>query len=46
MVEFLLKRGAATNLPGDEPRATPLAWARSLGLPDIEALLIKHGATP
>ena len=45
MVEFLLKRGAATNLPGDEPWATPLAWARKLGLADIEAVLIKHGAT-
>jgi hypothetical protein len=45
MVEFLLKRGAATNLPGDEPWATPLAWARKLRLPDIEELLIKHGAT-
>jgi ankyrin repeat protein len=44
MVEFLLKRGAATNLPGDEPWATPLAWARKLRLPDIEKLLIKHGA--
>jgi ankyrin repeat protein len=45
MVEFLLKRGAATNLPGDEPWATPLAWARKLGLRDIEELLTKHGAT-
>jgi ankyrin repeat protein len=45
MVEFLLKRGAATNLPGEEPWATPLAWARKLRLPDIEELLIKHGAT-
>jgi ankyrin repeat protein len=45
IVEFLLKRGAATNLPGDEPWATPLAWARKLGLPDLEELLIKHGAT-
>jgi hypothetical protein len=45
MVEFLLKRGAATNLPGEVPWATPLAWARNLRLPDIEALLIKHGAT-
>ena len=45
MVEFLLKRGAATNLPGDEPWATPLAWARKLGLADIEEVLIKHGAT-
>jgi ankyrin repeat protein len=45
MVEFLLKRGAATNLPDDEPWATPLAWARKLSLPDIEELLRKHGAT-
>jgi ankyrin repeat protein len=45
MVEFLLKRGAATNLPGDEPRTTPLAWARKLGLADIEEILLKHGAT-
>ena len=45
MVEFLLKRGAATNLPGDEPWATPLAWARKLGLADIDEILIKHGAT-
>ncbi len=45
MVEFLLKRGAATNLPGDEPWATPLAWARKLGLADIEAVLTQHGAT-
>jgi ankyrin repeat protein len=29
MVEFLLERGAATNLPDDEPWATPLAWARN-----------------
>jgi ankyrin repeat protein len=45
MVEFLLKRGAATNLPDDEPWATPLAWARKLGLTDIEEILLKHGAT-
>ncbi len=44
MVEFLLQRGAATNLPGDKPWATPLAWARKRGLADIEALLTKHGA--
>src|SRR6202035_3761703 len=36
MVEFLLKRGAATNLPDDEPWATPLAWARKLGLAEID----------
>jgi ankyrin repeat protein len=45
MVEFLLKRGAATNLPGDEPWATPLAWARKLGLAEIQKVLIEHGAT-
>jgi ankyrin repeat protein len=45
MVEFLLKRSAATNLADDEPWATPLAWARKLGLADIEGVLVKHGAT-
>jgi ankyrin repeat protein len=45
MVEFLLKRGARANLPDDEPWATPLAWARKLGLADIEEILLKHGAT-
>jgi hypothetical protein len=30
MVEFLLKRGAATNLAGDEPWATPLACVQAL----------------
>src|SRR5262249_43307227 len=44
MVEFLLKRGAATNLPGDQPWATPLAWARKRGLADVEEMLLKHGA--
>jgi ankyrin repeat protein len=44
MVEFLLERGAATNLPDDEPWATPLAWARKFGLADIEEILLKHGA--
>jgi ankyrin repeat protein len=44
MVEFLLERGSATNLPDDEPWATPLAWARKLGLADIEATLLEHGA--
>jgi ankyrin repeat protein len=45
MVEFLLERRAATNLPDDEPWATPLAWARKFGLADIEEILLKHGAT-
>jgi ankyrin repeat protein len=45
MVEFLLKRGAATNLPGDEPWATPLAWATRRGYGEIAELLKQHGAT-
>jgi ankyrin repeat protein len=45
MVKFLLKRGAATDLPDDEPWATLLAWARKLGLADIEEILVKHRAT-
>ncbi len=45
VVEFLLKRGAATNLPGDEPWATPLAWARRRGLAESEAILRRHGAS-
>jgi len=44
MVEFLLKRGAATNLPDDEPWATPLAWAQKRGRADIARLLRAHGA--
>jgi ankyrin repeat protein len=45
MIAFLLKRGAATNLPGDEPWATPLAWARHHSLTEIEAMLRRHGAS-
>ena len=45
MVAFLLKRGAATNLPGDEAWATPLAWARRGGLKEMEAMLREHGAS-
>ena len=44
MVEFLLKRGAATNLPGDEPWATPLEWATRHGHDGIVELLEQHGA--
>jgi hypothetical protein len=44
IIALLLKRGAATSLPGDEPWATPLAWARRNGLPEIEALLVQRGA--
>jgi hypothetical protein len=34
-VEFLLKRGAALDLPGDELWATPLAWAKRHGRREI-----------
>jgi ankyrin repeat protein len=44
MVEFLLKRGAATSLPGDEPWATPLAWATRYERTDLVQLLKRHGA--
>ena len=44
MIEFLLKRGAATNLPDDEPWATPLAWANRRQDTDIARLLKQHGA--
>ena len=45
MVKFLLKWNAATNLPDDEPWATPLAWAQRLGRAEIEAMLREKGAT-
>jgi ankyrin repeat protein len=45
MIEFLLKRGAATNLPDDEPWATPLAWATRRGHGNLVELLRQHGAT-
>jgi len=45
MVEFLLKRGAATNLPGDNPWATPLAWATRRRSGHLVELLRQHGAT-
>jgi hypothetical protein len=48
MIEYIHNNpvcSAATNLPDDEPWATPLAWARKLGLGDIEGILLKHGAT-
>jgi ankyrin repeat protein len=45
MVEFLLQHGAATNLPDDQPWATPLAWATRHGRSDIVNLLKQHGAT-
>jgi ankyrin repeat protein len=44
MVEFLLQRGAATNLPDDEPWATPLAWATRRGNGEMAELLKQHGA--
>lgn len=45
MVAFLIKRGAATNLPDDEPWATPLAWANRHDNNDLVVLLENHGAT-
>jgi ankyrin repeat protein len=45
MVEFLLKRGARANLPGDQPWATPLAWATCHGRGDMVELLKQNGAT-
>lgn len=44
MVEFLLKRGARTNLPGDQAWATPLAWATRHGRGDMVGLLKQYGA--
>ncbi len=44
MIEFLLKRGARTNLPDDLPWATPLAWANRHGRADLADLLTQHGA--
>ena len=45
LVTFLLERGAAVNLPDDEPRATTLARAENQGHTDIADLLRSHGAT-
>jgi ankyrin repeat protein len=45
MVQFLLKRGARANLPGDESWATPLAWATRHGRGDLVDLLTQHSAT-
>jgi len=45
LIEFLLKRGGATILPGDEPWATPLACAERHGHGRIVDLLKQHGAT-
>jgi ankyrin repeat protein len=45
MVEFLLSRGAPTNLPDDEPWSTPLAWSERRGHVEIAQILRKHGAT-
>lgn len=39
MVALLLKRGAKVKLPGDQPWATPLAWAIHLGRGDLVELL-------
>ena len=44
LVALLLGRGADPDAAG-APWATPLAWARKRGQPDIEAALIGAGAT-
>jgi hypothetical protein len=44
MVQFLLQQGAATNFPGDEPWATPLAWSTRHGPREIVETLKRHGA--
>lgn len=44
MVDFLLKRGAATSLPRDPSWATPLAWALRQGNGEMAELLKQHGA--
>jgi ankyrin repeat protein len=45
MVELLLARRTPTNLPDDEPRATPLAWAARRGHGRIAGMLRAAGAT-
>jgi ankyrin repeat protein len=44
MVALLLERGAPTNLPDDEPWATPLAWATRRSHPRIVEMLRAAGA--
>jgi ankyrin repeat protein len=44
MVDFLLARGAKTNLPDDKPWATPLAWAKRSGHTQVAELLVRAGA--
>lgn len=44
MIEFLLKRGAATHLPDDQPWATPLAWAIRSGNQGLVELFKQNGA--
>jgi hypothetical protein len=45
MVELLLACRAPTNLPDDEPWATPLAWAVRRGRGRIAGMLRAAGAT-
>jgi len=44
MIVFLLKRGAATNLPDDRTWSTPLFWARKIPRGDAAELLRHYGA--
>jgi ankyrin repeat protein len=41
--EFLIARGAPTNLPDDEPWATALAWAERRGHSQIASILRTRG---
>jgi len=41
MIEFLLTRGAPSNLPDDPPWATPLAWAERRGHAEVAEILRK-----
>lgn len=43
VIEFLLRRGAATNLPDDEAWATPLAWVRKRGVREVISVLRARG---
>jgi ankyrin repeat protein len=44
MVDFLLARGAKTNLADDKSWATPLAWAKTRGHAQVAEMLQRAGA--
>lgn len=45
LVQFLLARGAAVELPDDQPWATPHFWAKHLEEPQIMQALAAAGTT-